>query len=336
MMPDLKGHKVFCFLNPLSCEGYSLKKWPVIEGIFKELSIRHELISCKGDLKTEVERVLREIKPDDPVTFAGLGGDGTHCAIINAMLKFKDSNPSRKLPFYSIIPFGTGNNIAKSFRLSRGDSFFCSELRRSIAGTVYGAEFKVDVGRVNGIYFLDAFTVGIDAHILTGRNRDRSLLARIPVLNSIFRGYPLYVFNTIKSFRICKPLECKVELGGNIFYEGGLFNAIANNTRIYAGEFDPTDNAIANDGLLDLALHSGRKDYIWSYLLSYRRIPRRIRRILMKWMGEKLNSKFSSAKISFQKKIPAQIDGEEIEASDNYIVEVFPQAISLKIPVEPA
>jgi diacylglycerol kinase family enzyme len=336
MDTQTKAHMVFCFLNPLSCDGYSLKKWPAIERIFRELSIDCKLIAFEGDLRIAVERVLSECKDPRHTTFAGVGGDGTHCAIINGMMNFKNSNPSIELPFYSIIPLGTGNNIAKSFRLSRDDGFFSSELRRTIAGTIYGAEFKIDIGRMNGTYFLDAFTTGIDAHILTGRNRDRSFLAKIPLLNKILRGYPLYVINTIKSLGRCKHLECKVEVDGKIFYEGGLFNVIVNNTRIYAGEFDPTDNAIANDGLLDLALHTGRRDYVFSYLLSYRRLPRKIRRILTRHNQKPPHIKFKNAVISFKKNILAQIDGEEIKAFDKYELEIFPQAISLKIPVEPA
>ncbi len=329
-------HKVFCFLNPLSCDGLSVRKWPAIERIFEELSIDCELVSFEGDLRIATERVLKGLKSPGNATFAGVGGDGTHCAIINGMMNFKSANPHAELPFYSVIPLGTGNNIAKSFRLSRGDGFFSSELRRTVAGTVHGAEFKVDLGRMNGTCFLDAFTAGVDAHILAGRNRDRGRLGGIPLVGPLFRGYPLYVLNVLKSLGRCKHLECRVETDGNLFYEGGLFNVIFNNTRIYAGEFDPTYHAMANDGFLDMALHTGRRDYVLSYLFSYRQIPRKIRRILRRSRKTVPNAKIKSAVVSFSKKIPGQLDGEEIEPSDKYTIEILPRAITLKIPVEPA
>ncbi len=335
-MPSASKHKVFCFLNPLSCGGYSQKKWPTIERIFKELSINCELVSFKGDISKETLRVLGRC--DDPrnTTFAGVGGDGTHCAIINGMMEYKKLNESAELPFYSIIPLGTGNNIAKSFLLSRNEGFFSSELRRTIAGTVYGAVFKVDLGKVNGKYFLDAFTTGIDAHILTGRNRDSLSLLKYPILNKILMGYPLYFLNTVKSFGKCRHLDCKVEADGKIFHDGGLFNVIVNNTRIYAGELDPTDNAMANDGFLDLAIYTGRRDYLKSYLLGYRGISRKLRDCFLIKKKMSHHIKIEKAEIKFEKKVVAQIDGEEMEASDAYEISVIPEAISMKIPVEPA
>lgn len=328
--------KVFCLLNPLSCDGLSVKKWKTIKRIFDELEIDCELISFEGDLSDATIKLLRENKNLNKITLAGIGGDGTHCAIINGMMKFKNSSPDSILPYYSIIPLGTGNNIAKSFRLSRRQGLFSCELRRTILGTVYGAEFSVDIASVNGIYFLDAFTVGVDAHILAGRNTDKGKISKIPIIGTLFKGYPIYVLNVLKSLKKCKHLDCKVEADGKIFYEGHLFNVIFNNTRIYAGEFDPTDNAIANDGFLDMAVHTGRRNYLFSYLSSYRHLPRSFRNFAKKIQTQALHLKIQKATVSFSKKIPAQVDGELISPSEKYSVEIIPRAITLKIPVEPA
>ena len=89
-------------------------------------------------------------------------------------MNFRGKNPAAAIPPYAIIPFGTGNNIAKSFGFDPGFGNLNTCIESAVDTAVNGGEHQVDLGKVNGQWFLDAFTVGIDAHILSGRNRDRA------------------------------------------------------------------------------------------------------------------------------------------------------------------
>ncbi len=327
--------KVVCILNPQSCDGDSLRRWPEIERYFRELRIDFELVSQDGDLSETVFEILSR-RNQEELLIAGVGGDGTHCALINGMLRFKERNPGAVLPPYSVIPFGTGNNIAKSFGLNPKDGLLSSHLRRAAFGTVYGAEYRIDVGRLaGGRYFLDGFAVGVDAHILAGRNRDKDSF-RKSLLFGLIRGYPVYFWNVLKSLGKCSPLRGEIEVDGEKFYSGDLFNIIVNNTRIYAGEFDLTDDAFANDGLLDVLVFTGKRDYIWRYFLSHRYLPRKVRRFSsLTKEGFICRRKGKVFNIKLEKPIPALIDGESLSPGNEFTIETFPNAITLRVPVEP-
>jgi len=331
----LKQIKVICFLNPLSCDGRSVGRWKEVEEIFRELNISYELILHRGDLTEKMIDVLKAGVPD-PTCIVGVGGDGTHNALINGIMKFKETNPGAYIPSYSIIPFGTGNNIAKSFNMSPMENLLFNEIRRAVISTVWGADYKLDLGKIGDRYFVDGFACGIDASILKGRCRDKVLLQKFPVISWMTRGYLVYLFNVIKNLFGYKPVKGEIEVDSAGRYSGEILNIIINNTRIYAGEFDLTDTAYANDGKLDILISKGFPNYLKRYLLSHRHFPRKIRKLGSFGENSVYHIKGKVFKIRLKEPVPAQVDGEQIPDSIEFTIETIPSAITLKIPVEPA
>ncbi len=331
----MKKIKVICFLNPLSCDGTAVERWKEVEGIFRELDIAYELVSFEGDLSVKVQEVLKAGVPD-PTTIVGVGGDGTHNALINGIMKFREANPGAYIPSYAIIPFGTGNNIAKSFSMSPMENLIFNEIRRAVISTVWGADYRLDLGRIGDRYFADGFACGIDAGILKGRDRDKSFYRRIPVLSWMARGYLIYIWNVFKNLLGYRAVKGEIEIDGEKKYSGDVLNIIINNTRIYAGEFDLTDTAYANDGKLDILISKGFGNYLRRYLLSHRHFPRKIRRMGSYGEDSVYHIKGKTFKIRLAAPVPAQVDGEQIPDAGEFTVETFPAAITLKIPVEPA
>ncbi len=327
--------KLYCILNPLSSDGKALRKWIDIEKVLGELDIDYELVRSGEDI-CETTLSLLKSGVDENDCLAGLGGDGTQHAVINGIMRYREEYPEARLPYFSVIPLGTGNNIAKSFNMSPRQNLLFSELRRCLAGAVRGAEFRVDLGRIDGVYFLDAFTVGIDAHILAGRNRDRQTISRSRFMLRMLKGYPLYLFNTLKSMGTSKSVSAELRVDGKSFYSGKICNIVINNTRIYAGEFDLTDNACANDGLLDVLVFKGPRDYLRRYLLGHRYLPRKMRMLADSARHSLEHAKGRSFEIRLGEKLPAQVDGEELDARLEFRVDAVPRAVKLRIPVEPA
>ncbi|MFZ2656419.1 MAG: diacylglycerol kinase family protein [Victivallales bacterium] len=327
--------KVICFLNPLSCDGKSVERWKEVECIFKELDIIYGLVSFEGDLSVKIQEVLKAGVPD-PTTIVGVGGDGTHNALINGMMKFKESNPGAYIPSYAIIPFGTGNNIAKSFSMSPMENLIFNDIRRAVISTVWGADYKLDLGRIGDRYFADGFACGIDAGILKGRDKDKGFLRKIPFLFWMVRGYLIYLYNVIKNIFGYRSVKGEIEIDGVKKYSGKILNIIINNTRIYAGEFDLTDTAYANDGRLDILISKGLANYLRRYLLSHRHFPRKIRKLGSYGEDSVYHIKGKVFKIKFDRPVPAQVDGEQIPDASEFNIKIFPSAIILKIPVEPA
>ncbi|HCE42785.1 MAG TPA: hypothetical protein DET40_04495 [Lentisphaeria bacterium] len=331
----MKKIKVICFLNPLSCDGKSVERWKEVEVIFKELDIHYELVSHAGDLSVKVRDILKAGVPD-PTTFVGVGGDGTHNALINGMMKYKESSPDAYLPSYAIIPFGTGNNIAKSFSMSPMENLIFSDIRRAVISTVWGADYRLDLGRIGSRYFADGFACGIDANILKGRDKDKYFLKKIPFLFWMVKGYLIYLYNVMKNIFGYGSVNGEIEVDGEKRYSGKILNIIINNTRIYAGEFDLTDTAYANDGKLDILISNGLANYLRRYLLSHRHFPRKIRRLGSYGEDSVYHIKGKVFNMKFDKPVPAQVDGEQIADAGEFTIETFPSAITLKIPVEPA
>ncbi len=331
----MKQIKVICFLNPLSCDGRSVGRWKEVEKIFGELNINHELILHRGDLTERILDVLKAGVPD-PTCIVGVGGDGTHNALINGIMKFKEANPGAYIPSYSIIPFGTGNNIAKSFNMSPMENLLFNEIRRAVISTVWGADYRLDLGKIGDRYFVDGFACGIDAGILKGRCRDKAFLQKFPVISWMTRGYLVYLFNVIKNLFGYKSVRGEIEVDGTGRYSGKILNIIINNTRIYAGEFDLTDTAYANDGKLDILISKGFPNYLKRYLLSHRHFPRKIRKLGSFGENSVYHIKGKVFRINLDKPVPAQVDGEQIPDSKEFTIETLPSAITLKIPVEPA
>ncbi len=331
----MKKIKVICFLNPLSCDGRSVERWKEVEGIFKELDISYELVIHKGDLSEKMIEVLSAGVPD-PTTIVGVGGDGTHNALINGMMKYRERNPGSYMPSYAIIPFGTGNNIAKSFSMSPMENLIFNDIRRAVISTVWGADYRLDLGRIGDRYFADGFACGIDASILKGRDKDKVFLRKIPFMFWIVKGYLIYLYNVMKNMFGYRSVKGEIEIDGQKKYDGRIFNIIINNTRIYAGEFDLTDTAYANDGKLDILISKGHANYLRRYLLSHRHFPRIIRRLGSYGEDSIYHIKGKVFRIKLDKPVPAQVDGEQISDAGEFTIETFPSAITLKIPVEPA
>lgn len=325
--------KLKCIINPQSGGGSCLKLWPIMEACLKGKNVEYELIQHEGDLSAIIQKILKNLDREnlaDQTIIAGLGGDGTHHALINGIMSFRDDNPGVLIPSYAIIPFGTGNNIAKSFGLEPvfGNLHNCIAI--AVEAAIDGDDHQVDLGRVDNRWFLDAFTVGIDAHILAGRNRDRAELVKNHFAYRLFKGYPLYLFNTLKSLWICKPLQGQVKVDGENWYSGDFFNLVVNNTAIYAGELDLTDNAPADDGLLDAVIFTGSMDYLRRYLLAHRYLPKKVRSLSSKMRKTMSHIRGKTFEIKLEKPIPCQIDGEELPPGKSFRIETFAGILKIK------
>jgi diacylglycerol kinase family enzyme len=220
--------------------------------------------------------------------------------------------------------------------MSPVENFIFNEIRRAVISTVWGADYKLDLGRIGARYFADGFACGIDAGILKGRDKDRAIFMKIPGLAWMGRGYLIYLYNVLKNLLGYKTAKGEIEVDGEKVYSGKILNIIINNTRIYAGEFDLTDTAYANDGKLDILISKGRLDYLRRYLFSHRHFPRVIRKFGICRENYVRHFKGKVFKIKFDKAVAAQIDGEQIQDSSEFVIETVPSAITLKIPVEPA
>lgn len=328
---------VLCVLNPRSADGAAMQRWPMLAGLMAEFQIEPDLLAVPdAPLGDEVVARLKSSPPGTYDAIAGIGGDGTHSALLNALMRYADASPGSPLPPYAFIPLGTGNDIAKSFGLNAREVFMASDLRRAVATIRHGADLRLDLGTLNGTYFADAVTIGVDSRILHERNIRRANLSRSRILRWMMRGRTLYAWCLGLIFWKHPTIEARVEVDGRPWYEGPILNLVVNNTRIYAGGFDFSTHAYANDGLLDVVLFSGRTDYLSRYLLALRHNPERVRELSERLNRVAKHVQGRSFRVELASPESAQLDGEEVPASSRFDIGIRPGAISIKTPVGPS
>jgi diacylglycerol kinase family enzyme len=327
--------KILCVLNPLAADGMALRKWPQVASLLAGLGAEYELLADPSTpVDTQVARRLAPSTANEFHAIAGVGGDGTHSAIINALMAYSSRNPQVRLPPYAFIPLGTGNDIAQSLGLNAREDFFVSDLRRAVSTVLHGAEYRLDLGILGGRYFADALTVGLDSRILHERNVRRQRLAGMPLLRDLIRGRLVYTLCTGLTLWRQSPVPVEITVDEKTWYSGPMLNVVVNNTQVYAGEFCFFRNTYGNDGLLDVILFTGPTDYLRKYLLAIRHNPARIRQVSERLLRVSSHVQGRHICIQLSREVDAQMDGEEIAACAAFDVRVVPGAILIKTPAE--
>ena len=328
--------KVLCVLNPSAAGGDALRLWPTVAERLRSQGADYELLSSEPgrQLKDQVFERLQAAGPGAFDVVAGIGGDGTHAGVINGMMKARAAGIP--IPQYAFIPLGTGNDIAKSLGIRLRDEFTDRDLYRAVSAITHGADYRLDLGVINGTYFADALTVGLDSRILIERNSSKRALERIPWLKFMAKGRFLYTLSFGSRFFQQLPVEGEIWVDGRLWYQGQLINVVVNNTRIYAGDFDFSSEAYPDDGLLDVVMFTELADYLTRYLLALRHNPAKVRDLSDELHRRSRRVQGRDIQIRMARPESAQIDGEELPAASVFKVAVEQQVLSIKTPAEPA
>lgn len=172
---------------------------------------------------------------------AVMGGDGTFSEVIDGLMKSKE-NLSNIL--VGLIPFGTGNDWGRYWKLDRN-------IDKSISVLANGVPTAVDVGKINYSvgekpvtrYFINAYGLGFDAKVLELTNN----------LQHTFKGaswtYTLALFLTLFKHR---SQVMEYEFDGGKTFKGLSYTASMGNGCYTGGGIKQTPEAVPNDGLLDI------------------------------------------------------------------------------------
>ena len=157
-----------------------------------------------------------------------VGGDGTCCQIANAIVA---SGSSCAL---ATVPAGTGNDFAKTI----GVQHFTPD---QIADLITRARpSRMDVGSVDGRYFLNSCGFGFDASVLDASNHV-----------TVLKGNAVYIYSALKQLFTYKGLEVssdRVAPPGS----GRMLMVTVSNGQYLGGAFRIAPQASATDGRLDV------------------------------------------------------------------------------------
>jgi YegS/Rv2252/BmrU family lipid kinase len=231
-----------------------------------------------------------------------LGGDGTLSEVARGLLEVPGA-PT----MLGIVPLGTGNDYIKSAGLPRNWRTACAALAAGCRPR------RVDAGRVNGRWFINAVGLGFDAAIAHATARYKWLPGPL--------GYAAGLLDALRA-GIGRPM-CTLRWDGGEDRRAVTLVAACNGQ--YAG------------GLFRLApearLDDGRLDLVWADALGRLEVLRHAPRVIRgTHAGLPIAHHASSARLEVRsdRPLPAQADGELLGLEiDRLDIELAPAVLAL-------
>jgi diacylglycerol kinase (ATP) len=254
------------------------------------------------------ERAMHAAKEGRPIIV--VGGDGSVHEVVNGIL-----SAGRRVPL-GIVAAGSGNDYAwHTLKLPRDPA---AAIERAFTGQLVDS----DAGIVNGRYFANSFSVGLDADIAVAA----SWMKKIPLMS----GERLYYSTTVKQllfgYQRCPWLKFSLDEGeqaGQDTSRRYVLMAVTNGPTYGAGfRINPT--ASYSDGLLDVCT------------IDYTPLLRALKLLPLVQKGEHAELpevtffRAKAVRVSSQKPVNMQMDGETT-CSTTYEAKILPGALWVRV-----
>ncbi len=212
-------------VNPVAGRGGIRGAIPHIREVFAARGVTAFVeTTTPGEEKTLAEAAIA----NGATTIVAVGGDGTCSGIANAILQ---SGATCRL---ALIPFGTGNDFAKTLGVSDHRPEMIADL------VMNGRETRIDVGIADGRHFLNSCGFGFDAAVLDASNRVRFL-----------KGNALYIYTAITKLFTYRAADVSVRGVADV-EDGPMLMVTVSNGRSLGGAFKIAPTASVLDGKLDV------------------------------------------------------------------------------------
>jgi YegS/Rv2252/BmrU family lipid kinase len=224
------------------------------------------------------------------------GGDGTVMAAAAALAGTQTA--------LAVIPSGTGNLLALNLRLP-------ADVASAVRVVTRGDRRNIDLGEADGRLFAVAAGIGLDAQIL----------AETPRRAKHRLGWPAYAAAALR--HLGEPrFPAKVSLDGGTPIEREVRSVLVANVGRLPGGINLLPEAVADDGLLDVALIAPRRLHDWARLLTslMGRHP----------TGGRLETfRARRVDITTSEPQPREMDGEPLPPGDLLAVRIRPNALTV-------
>jgi diacylglycerol kinase (ATP) len=249
--------------------------------------------------------LIEKIKAENITDVIVCGGDGTVNQIGNALLGV-DVN-------IGIVPMGSGNGLALAAKISR-------KATKALAIIFKGNTALIDAFYINEKFSCMLCGLGFDAQVAHDFAKQKT------------RGLSTYVKQSLKNFLIAKPYEFTLTVNNNHIKTEAFFISIANSNQ-FGNNFTIAPKASLQDGLLDIVIVNkmSKARMLWTILKQIKIGEVR------PYEDKKYHSTdigyFQTAKLSIQNPTlaPLHIDGDPVETTTNFDIEIIPKAIRLLV-----
>ena len=199
-----------------------------VKASFQGRSEPYEIYVTCGP-RDATRKIRTELSESNDLRVYACGGDGTfNECVCGAALQ----------PDVAVTPFptGTGNDFCRQFG---SDAVLFQDLNALLDGTIH----EIDLISCNGSYSANICSVGIDARIGTSVHK----YSKIPIVGGA-GGYVISAaVNAFKGISSNMHVRC-----GRYDVEAKQSLVCACNGRYYGGGFNPSPDAMMDDGLMDI------------------------------------------------------------------------------------
>ena len=271
--------KYVFIINPASGKtDYDKIKENIIKTLENE---EYEIYETKAP--KEATEIASRFKNEENTVVYSVGGDGTLNEVVNGIAEGKCK--------LGIIPTGSGND-------------FCRTLKEAQTENV-----RLDLGKVNGRYFINIASVGMDAETCNNANKIKSKI-------KLHSSYYLALIHTFLTF---KSKSLKLKIDKNV-YAGDYIIAAICNGKYYGGGFKIAPVASFDDNQFDIYLVSkAGKLKLIKILLALLKSEHEKYNEVRKYTGKNIT-------ITSENNLIVNIDGE-ITISKNIEIEMIEDAL---------
>lgn len=271
--------KYVFIINPASGKtDYNKIKQNIMKTLENE---NYEIYETKAP--KEATEIASRFKNEENTIVYSVGGDGTLNEVVNGIAKGKCK--------LGIIPTGSGNDFYRTLKEAQTENV------------------RLDLGKVNGRYFINIASVGMDAETCNNANKIKSKI-------KLHSSYYLALIHTFLTF---KSKSLKLKIDKNV-YAGDYIIAAICNGKYYGGGFKIAPVASFDDNQFGI--------YLVSKASKFKLI--KILLALLKSEHEKYNEvrKYTGKNITItsENNLIVNIDGE-ITVSKNIEIEMIEDAL---------
>lgn len=252
------------------------------ENIIKTLE-NEEYEIYETNAPKEATEIASRFKNEENTIVYSVGGDGTLNEVVNGIAEGKCK--------LGIIPTGSGNDFYRTLKEAQTENV------------------RLDLGKVNGRYFINIASVGMDAETCNNANKIKSKI-------KLHSSYYLALIHTFLTF---KSKSLKLKIDKNV-YAGDYIIAAICNGKYYGGGFKIAPVASFDDNQFDIYLVSkAGKLKLIKILLALLKSEHEKYNEVRKYTGKNIT-------ITSENNLIVNIDGE-ITISKNIEIEMIEDAL---------
>jgi len=262
---------------------------------------RIDVICSTRDGDNSIENLAKGAEKEGYSRVIVAGGDGSCYEAANGLV-------TNGIPL-GIIPLGTGNDFSKGLRLPQS-------IEEAFWVAVSGKEVSVDLGMVNGRFFVNVVSFVFDAQIVR----------RIPELKKNLKIIPnkwLYLLALLENLTQSMNFP---EITINNGKGKRILGLVVTNGPQYGGMFKIAPRASLTDGLLDVCLIGE---------MNKLRLMKNLPKVLNgthDLLPEVKMGRASSLVVSSFDELACEVDGEIFDSKKEYIITAHPKALRVIVP----